>query len=396
MRVPPIDLDRRRVVLARCRDLAEILKSAAPRIEAERRLPKDVLAAMHERRLFRLLLPRTLGGDEIDLETHAMALETIASADASAAWVMSQGSGCSMTSAFLAPKVAAKWFAAPDAVLAWGAGIQGKARRVPGGYRVSGTWTFASGCAHATLIGGHSYVLNADGSQALKPDGGKLDRTLLFPKSQARFHDIWHTVGMRGTNSDTYTVEDLFVADEDTIDRNAPSELVEKGTLYKFNTTLAYGVGFSALMLGLARGMLDDLVALAMTKTQRSAIMSLRDSPVFQTEIAELEARYHAARAYLHTSARETFCEVDEAGEITLAQRARMKLTTTYVINHCFKVVSEAYHAAGQTAIWPSNGYERRMRDAMTATQQTQARGTNYITCGRIIMGLDPDSWTFL
>lgn len=396
MRACPIEFDRREAVLARARKTAELVKAAAPRIEAERELPGDVLAAMHATGMFRLLLPRSLGGDEIDLETHAMALEIIAAADASTCWVMSQGSGCSMSAAFLEPDVARRWFGAHDAVLAWGAGLQGKARAVEGGYRVTGTWTFASGSRHATLLGGHSLVFNPDGSPRRLPDGRQVDRTLLFPRTQAKIDDIWFPVGLKGTGSDTFTVEDLFVADEDTLDRNAPAELHETGTLYKFSTTLAYGVGFSALLLGISRGMLDELTRLALVKTPRGATMSLRESPVFQTEIAELEARYGAARAYLHTTTRETWAEVASEGDITLAQRARMKLTTTYVINHCFKVVSEAYHAAGQTAIWPTGPFERRMRDAMTASQQTQARGTNYITCGRILLGLEPDNWSFL
>ena len=98
MQTVMIDMERRRDVLARPQGVTDLLKAAAPRIEAEREMPKDVLAAMHEAQLFRLMLPRSLGGDEVDLETHAMALEIIASADASAGWVVSQGSGCSMAS----------------------------------------------------------------------------------------------------------------------------------------------------------------------------------------------------------------------------------------------------------------------------------------------------------
>jgi alkylation response protein AidB-like acyl-CoA dehydrogenase len=149
-------------------------------------------------------------------------------------------------------------------------------------------------------------------------------------------------------------------------------------------------------MLGISRGMLDELTALAMTKTPRGASTSLRESPVFQTQIAQLEARYGSARAYLHQTAQDLFAEVEKAGTISIDQRARMKLTTTYVINHSFEVVTEAYRAAGQTAIFPTNPFERRMRDAMTASQQTQARGTNYVTVGRCLLGLEPDNMMYL
>jgi len=391
-----IDEDLREDVLRRARSVTELLKTAAPRIEAARELPPDVLKAMFDARLFRLLLPRSVGGDEIDLETHAMALETIASADASTAWVMSQGSGCSMSAAFLAPDVAQRWFGAPNAVLAWGAGIQGKAIAVDGGYRVTGTWTFNSGSRHATLIGGHSFVCESDGSRRLRSDGRPQDRTMLFARSKADIDDVWDVVGLRGTGSDTVHVRDLFVPAEDTIDRDEYAECREPGTLYKFSTTLAYGVGFGALMLGIAQGMLDELTALAMTKTPRGATISLRESPVFQTDLAQFQARCQAARAYLHATVRDVWREVEETGEITIAQRARMKLTTTWVINHCFEVVKDCYRAAGQSAIHPKGPFERRMRDAMTASQQTQARASNYVTVGRTLLGLEPDNMAFL
>jgi alkylation response protein AidB-like acyl-CoA dehydrogenase len=382
-------------VLARARGVTGLLKSAAPRIEAARELPPDVLAAMHRARLFRLLLPRSVGGDEIDLETHAMALETIARADASTAWVMSQGSGCSMAAAFLAPEAAERWFGARNAVLAWGAGIQGRAVAVDGGYRVTGTWTFNSGSRHATLIGGHSFVYEADGvTRRLRPDGRPLDRTMLFERSKAEIDDVWDVVGLRGTGSDTISVKDLFVPACDTLDRDSYAECREPGTLYRFTTTLAYGVGFGALMLGIAQAMVDELTELAMTKTPRAATLSLRESPVFQTELAQLDARCLAARAYLHTTVRDVWREVVDTGQITIPQRARMKLTTTWVINHCFEVVKDSYRAAGQSAIHPGGPFERRMRDAMTASQQTQARGSNYTTVGRVLLGLEPDNLT--
>jgi len=390
------DLSLREDVLARARGVTELLKAAGPRIEATRELPPDVLSAMHQACLFRLLMPRSVGGDEIDLETHAMALETIARADASTAWVMSQGSGCSMAAAFLSPEAAERWFGAQNAVLAWGAGIQGKAVAVEGGYRVTGTWTFNSGSRHATLLGGHSYIHESDGSRRLGPDGAPRNRTMLFERSKADIDDVWDVVGLRGTGSDTIRVTDLFVREEDTIDRDSLEECREPGTLYKFSTTLAYGVGFSALMLGIAQGMLDELQALAMTKTPRAATTSLRENPVFQSELAQFHARCQAARSYLHVTTREVWDEVAAAGEITIAQRARMKLTTTWVINHCFEVVKDCYRAAGQSAIHPKGPFERRMRDAMTASQQTQGRASNYVTVGRTLLGLEPDSLTYL
>ena len=383
--------------LERARGVIELLRAEAPRIEAARSIPSDVLERLHEARLFRLLLPRTLGGDELPLKVHAQVMEMIASADASVAWCMGQGAGCAMSSAFLRKDVAKRLFGPADAVLAWGAGVQGKAIAIDGGYCVSGKWTFASGCANATLLGAHSWVYEKDGkTQRRRPDGRPLDRTPLFAKSKATVHDMWHTLGLRGTASYTYEVTDLFVPQEETIDRENFTELVETGTLFHFPTTQAYAAGFSALMLGIAQGMVSDLAKLALTKSPRGAASSLLDSPVFQSELAVLEARLRACRAYLHTTLDEIWTEVDQTHEMTVRQRADLKLATTWVINQGVDIATQAYRAAGQTAIFPINPFEHRLRDAYCASQQTQGRPSNFITIGRVLMGLEPDTAMFL
>lgn len=382
--------------LQRARSVTGLLREAAPRIEKARALPPDVIAALHEARLFRLLLPRSLGGDELHLRKHAEVMETIASADASVAWCMGQGAGCAMASAFLKPDAARRLFGPPDAVLAWGAGIQGKAIATDGGYRLTGKWQFASGCANATLLGGHSYIFERDGTPRRRQNGRQADRSLLFAKSKAIVHDTWDTLGLRGTASYTSQVEDLFVPEDETVDREEPAELVERSTLFQFPGTQAYAAGFSALMLGIAQGMVDDLKALAMTKTPRGAASALKDSAVFHSEFAQMEARVRACRAYLHATLDAIWDDVDRRGEMTMANRADLKLASTWVINQGVGIATDAYRAAGAHAIFPSNPFEHRMRDALSASQQTQGRPLNFITIGRVLMGLEPDVMMFL
>jgi alkylation response protein AidB-like acyl-CoA dehydrogenase len=382
-------------VIARARSVGECLTSAAPEIDAERELPSHVVAALHDAGMFRLLLPRSLGGDELDLRVHAEVMEIIASFDASTAWCMGQGAGCAMAAAFLDPVTARRLFGPRDAVLAWGAGIQGKATIVDGGYRVTGRWAFASGSRHATLLGGHSYIYDADGKPVTEADGRHRDRTMLFIRDKATIHDLWDVMGLRGTGSDTYEVTDLFVPEDETLDRENADECREPGPLYRCSTSLAYGVGFAALQLGIARAMLDELRDLAMKKTPRGATSSLRENPVFQTQLARLEASYRATRAYLHTASATTDQTV-RAGHLTLDDRVDLKLATTHVINESVEIVHEVYRAAGATAIFRSNPFERRFRDALTASQQVQARITNYTTAGRCLLDLEPDTTMFL
>lgn len=385
-------------VIARAQSVGDFLKNAAPHIESGGRLPEDVVAVLHEAGLCRLLLPKSVGGEEVDLRTFAEVLEIIASFDASTAWCMSQGAGCSMSAAFMPPDAANRLFGPANAALAWGAGIQGKAVKVDGGYSVTGKWAFASGSGHATLLGGHSYVFEADGTTpAIKPNGNKRDRTMIFQRQKATFHDVWDVMGLRGTASDTFEVTDLFVPEDETVDRDDYAECQEPGSLYKCSTSLAYGVGFSALQLGIARAMLDELRKLALTKTPRGAPSSLRDNPTFQSLIARLEAKYRSARAYLHLAASDADRAADAAsGSLELHDRVDLKLCTMHVIQDAVDITIEAYRAAGASAIFPSGPFERRFRDALTASQQVQARSTNYVTTGRCLLGLKPDTKMFL
>jgi len=145
-------------------------------------------------------------------------------------------------------------------------------------------------------------------------------------------------------------------------------------------------------MLGIAQSMVDDLAALAKTKTPRGAPSSLIESQVFQSQYALLEARLRAARAYLHTTLDDIWEKTHATRELPVIDRANIKLATTYVINQGVEIAADAYRAAGQTAIFPTNPFERRLRDAYSASQQIQGRPANFITIGRLLMGLPPDT----
>ena len=150
------------------------LAAAADEIERQRELPEAVVAVLVERGFFRLLLPRSLGGAELLPATFVPVIEEIAKADASTAWCLNQASGCSMTAAYLEPAAAREIFGGPRGILAWGPG-PGKARVVDGGYRVTATFSFASGSHNATWLGCHVPVVEADGTPRRNPDGSPVD-----------------------------------------------------------------------------------------------------------------------------------------------------------------------------------------------------------------------------
>jgi alkylation response protein AidB-like acyl-CoA dehydrogenase len=282
-------------------------------------------------------------------------------------------------------------FGPRDAVLAWGAGVQGRAVASEGGYRISGTWGFASGGKHATWLGGHCRVFEADGSpRAVR--GGHAHRTALFPRQKAAIADDWYVMGLRGTRSEGYSVDDLFVEDALTLDRETPEERRLDATLYRFSTTNVYASVFSGVALGIARSTLDDLVALAGHKHPRGALSAMRDSPVVQTRLAELEARLASARAYQQQVLSDVWQTVDRTHEVAMEDRVRIRLATTYAINEATEVVEQVYRLAGATAIFEGQPFERRFRDAHAVSQQVQGRHTNFETVGRFMLGLDVDT----
>ena len=376
----------------RARSVTPLLRERTAAIEARRELTADVLDALHERELFRLTLPAHVGGHELPIPVLAAVTEIIAGADASTAWCLGQAFGCAMSAAFLDEAPAREVFGRADAVLAWGARPQGKAVATDGGYRIDGTWRFASGAKHATWLGGHCKVFEADGSPRLDADGAHVLRTALFPREQATIADDWYVMGLRGTRSEGYTVEDLFVDSRLTLDRDTPAECRLDSTLYIFPTTNVYASVFSGVALGIARAMLDDLVALAGTKSQRGARTSMRESAVIHTRLAELEAQLGAARAYQRETVREVWEEVDATRELTMTQRARIRLATTHAINQATAVSEQVYRLAGATAIFEDHAFERRFRDAHAVSQQVQGRHTNFETVGRHMLSLDVET----
>src|SRR6201996_6150744 len=183
--------------VARALALHPLLKQEGNEVNRRRELPPPIVTALKDGGFFRMLQPRSIGGMEMKPSDFARVTEAIASADGSTGWGVCQSNGCSMSAAYLAPRVAKEIFGPVDGILAWGPpGSPFEAEPVSGGYCISGTWRFASGSQNATWLGAH-----------MKVKGRKEVRTMLFPKSSVTMVDIWHTVGLRGTASNEYVVK---------------------------------------------------------------------------------------------------------------------------------------------------------------------------------------------
>ena len=382
--------------LRRARELGPELDAAADEIERRRELPDAIVEALVERGLFRLLLPRNHGGAELRPAAYVSVIEEVAKHDASVAWCLGQACGCTMTSAHLDPAVAREIFGGKRGIVAWGPPGPAEARAVPGGYRLTGTWSFASGSHHATWLGAHVAILDQNGAPQLRPDGAPVMRTLLFPKASASFTDIWQVIGLCGTGSDSYTVADLFVPEKYTVSRENAAKPREPGLLYAFSSSNIYASGFAGVALGIARSALDAFVELARDKIPRGAKRTLRDNNVVQAQVSQSEARLCGARAFLLGSLDEIWREVSGSGRLAADHNTIIRLASTcWAIHQARDVVDMAYHAAGATAIFKSNPFERRFRDIHTVIQQYQGRQAHFETVGQALLGLEPEGAMF-
>jgi alkylation response protein AidB-like acyl-CoA dehydrogenase len=386
-------------VIARAEAVRPAVAAATVEIEEKRRLPSHLLDKLHEQKLFRLLMPRTNGGIETDPITFFHVIETIARADASTAWCLSQAGGCAMTAAYLDLPVAQEMFGNdPRAVLAWGPGPKARAVEceVDGvkGYRVTGTWAFASGGRHATWLGAHCPVFLADGTRKISADGRPVERTLLVRTGEVTWTDIWDVVGLRGTASDQFALTDHFVPHDHGFTRDyahPAHERREQGPLYRMSAMTCYETGFAGVALGIARGALDDFVDTARTKIPRGAKSPIRDSTVVQMGLAQADIRVRSARAWLLQSLAGIWQRIGAGNELSVDDRITLRGAATHAIHSAREAVDYAYNAAGATAIFHNHPLERRFRDIHTVTQQLQGRLNHFETVGAWMMGADTD-----
>jgi alkylation response protein AidB-like acyl-CoA dehydrogenase len=371
-------------LVERARALAPLIAGEADEIERTRRLTPAVVAALIENGLYRALLPKSAGGAEVAPEIFMQMLEEIAKADASTAWCLGQCCVCAMTAAYLDPDAASEIFGKPDGILAWGA-IAHEVHAVPGGYRATGRWDFASGSRQAKWLGAHVQVVEADGTRRRKADAAPEIRTILFPLESATMYDVWDVIGLSGTGTDSYSVDNLFIPEKFAALRDEPDALRESGPLYKLPTYNVFGLGFAAVSLGVARATLDAATGLARGKAS-PGIKAMRDNSAVQRLIGRTEGDLRAARAYLYGTAREVWRDLAGGGELTSEHRTALRLTATWTIHQAATVVDAAYRMAGATAVFSANPFERRFRDMHAISQQIQARDTHYEDVGKALL----------
>jgi indole-3-acetate monooxygenase len=370
--------------------IAAAIEESGTENERLGQLTPDVVDKLHEQRLFRLLLPRVYGGEEVDLPTWFRTMEALAKLDASTAWCVGQMNGCAAISSAVEPAVAQSIWGEPRAALSWGPPIKARADEVDGGHLLSGEWGMSSGSRHATWLGLTASVFDKNGAPVQRDDGTAAVRIFFVPADAVAWIDNWNVIGLKATNSGGFKVDGLFVPSGYSAYREHLPDVKLSTPLYKFPLNSFFATGFSGAALGIARAMLDGCMELAMKKHPRLAKLSLRENHLVQFQLGEAEARLRSARTYVETTAQRVWDAVVASGELTISQRIDIRMAATFAIHQAKAVADTAWEVAAATAIFATGPFERRFRDINTITQQVQGQKRHLQEVGAYLLGLEP------
>ncbi len=362
-------------------------------IERDRTLPPALVAAMTDAGFCSLWLSRAFGGPELEFAQFARVIEELSRADGSVGWCAMVASVFSRLSGYLGNAAGQEIFRGGTARLAGSINPTGKAVAEPGGFRVSGRWSYGSFIQHSHWTVGNAIVHDGD-SQRRNANGTPDVRLMIFPTDAVEIIDNWHVYGLRGTGSHDFQVHDLFVPQDQTLSAFAAAPQ-HPGVLYKTPMITIFAASISCVSIGIARAAIDAFVALAEAKTPMGSAVRLRDRAMAQVAVGRAEALLLSGRAFLLSSVQEIWDDVAAGKTPTLRQRAVTRLAATKAAEASAQAVDLLFNAAGGSALFESNPLERCVRDVHATTQHIGTHDTNYELAGRVLLGLDPGTPRF-
>ncbi|MEE8045669.1 MAG: acyl-CoA dehydrogenase family protein [Dehalococcoidia bacterium] len=360
----------------RARELAVKVADRADEIDETRRIPADLAGEMADAKLFRLLVPKSLGGVEIDHPSFVEIVRIFAEVDASTAWCVNQNNIFATDAARMPEDTARTIWGEPRGIVTNGPPSKGTiAQPTEGGYRLSGHWDFSSGSSHSTWLAARAPVDGLVGEP----------RMFLVPKRDATMLDTWQVIGLRGTASFSFDIDDVFVAQNFTyLESDAPQT---DGPLYVIPKIPLFAIGFATITVALARACMDDAIELSKSKAQRN-LSAMVDLSTVHRQIGENEAKLRSADAYLRSSADSLWTSARDRGVVTMDERIEVRMAATHAIRQSVEVADAGFELFGSDAIFTRNLLHRRWQDARVVGQQIQGRPSNFETAGRYFLGL--------
>ena len=355
--------------LERARSVAEVVVAEADQIEAAATITTPVFEALSAADLFWILVPEEYGGAGLDIVSAFRVIQELSRADGSTGWAFMANS-CSMAVAagYMNPAGALDIFGENRGITAGMIVPTGSAVRVDGGFRVTGRYQFASGSAHANWIGAGFVVKDDNGDPILDADGQPDARISFLPREKVEFLGNWDVMGMVGTGSYDYRVDDQFVPENHTMETFSTTP-VRNEPVYKLGL-LGIGVGGHApVALGLAQRALEEIATIVEAKVRPGYAGVVGDSDLFHLDFARHEALFRAAQAYVYEAYGDAEKTAAAGKPISDEQRARMRQVATWAQEVAGDVVTFAHRWAGSATVRKPSALGRCVRDAAVATQ---------------------------
>ena len=368
--------------------LVATLESRAAAAESLRRLPDETIADLKEAGLHRMCQPARLGGAELPLDLAVDIISTLACGCASTAWVCGVYTDHSIIAGMFDPRTADDiWADAPDAVIAAGYLPSGNAERTAGGWRLAGTWGFASGCDFADWL-----LL---GCMLPMADGAKIAHLCFVPRAEIEIDDNWHVMGLEATGSKNIVVENAFVPEHRTlamVAMNGGAEArgqTDVPALYRLPHVSAVPFMFCATIIGISESLLETTIE--QIGGRSSFGTPVAEFPTMQLHIAEAAAEIDCARMLMARDTAEAMAAMRAPRPLTMAEKARNRRDQAYAARLCTRAVDRLFGAAGSKGIFDDNVVQRKFRDLRAANVHIAVNwdlaGTTY---GRVSLGLDP------
>jgi alkylation response protein AidB-like acyl-CoA dehydrogenase len=371
-----------------------VLREYAAQAEAARRLAPEAMTALVDAGLMRIWIPRVYGGLELDVLPALELFEQIARIDSAAGWLVANQNGLSTLGAMLPEETTAEMFADPRAICAGGLFPPAAAEPVQGGYRVSGQWSFGSGANYATWFIGQA-IVHDHGAPRLGPDGNPVALVIFFPASEATVLDTWRTLGMRGTGSHDYRIDDGLVPDRRTwtIGPVESFNPAYASPLPRLGLWLVPAVNAS-VALGVAQAAIDDVITLAATKVPSYTQTGLADKPVVQERVARAQAYVDAGRRAIQGSVTDALAFVQSGANAGMAQGIPMALAGSFAVEAAVTAVDLIHASVGTTGIRDEQRFQQYFRDIHTLSQHAFSSASRFESLGKLLLGRETD-WVF-
>jgi alkylation response protein AidB-like acyl-CoA dehydrogenase len=363
-------------------EAAPEIAARAAEIEAARRLPSDLLDALESIGVFRLFVPRSHGGLELDLPSALKIITALGRIDGSVGWTAMIGSGGQLVAPLLPRETYERVYQnGPDVALAGSIQPGGIAEATDGGWRVNGRWPFASGCLHADWMVG--FCIMTERGKPLPGEAGRpLVRGVVLPAPDWQIEDTWHAAGLRGTGSHHIALSDKVVPTANFVDLENGAPCLP-GVLSRA-VPQVFPLLHGALHLGIAEGALDDVLALADAgRQQLRAAVPMRESETFQFELGRVVADLRAARAFHQVQVASHWRHALAGTLKDEALLAQSTQTGIWVVTTCVRIADACFTLAGGSAVYESSPLQRRLRDLHVAAQHAAVQQRHYVTAGK-------------